>query len=52
MIMVTLKCDADVAFAHLVRMSSSRHEKVRDVAQGMVDDLVTSRSATSASPSE
>lgn len=51
MIMVTLKCDADQAFAHLVRMSSTRHEKVRDVAQGMVDDLVTSRSEPPGSPS-
>jgi PAS domain-containing protein len=52
MIMVTLKCDADEAFGHLVRMSSTRHEKVRDVAQGMVDDLVTNRSEPPGSPSE
>jgi PAS domain-containing protein len=52
MIMVTLKCSADEAFGHLVRMSSTRHEKVRDVAQGMVDDISTNRSAPPGSPSE
>jgi PAS domain-containing protein len=51
MIMVTLKCTADEAFGHLVRMSSTRHEKVRDVAQGMVDDI-THRPAPPGSPSE
>lgn len=44
MIMVTLKCDADQAFAHLVRMSSTRNEKVRDMARRMVDDVVSGRS--------
>ncbi len=40
MIMISLKCDADEAFGHLVRMSSTRHEKVRDVAQSMVNDVL------------
>jgi hypothetical protein len=52
MIMVTLKCTADEAFGHLVRMSSTRHEKVRDVAQSMVDDIVTERAGLRVSPSE
>jgi PAS domain-containing protein len=51
MIMATLKCTADQAFGHLVRMSSTRHEKVRDVAQGMVDD-VTNRPEPHGNPSE
>ena len=52
MIMATLQCSADEAFSHLVRMSSTRHEKVRDVAQTMVDDVLTNRLALRASPSE
>jgi transcriptional regulator with GAF, ATPase, and Fis domain len=52
MIMIGLKCDADEAFAHLVRMSSTRHEKVRDVAQSMVDDVLKKHSRPLASPSE
>jgi PAS domain-containing protein len=52
MIMISLKCNADDAFAHLVRMSSTRHEKVRDVAQRMVDDVLTKRSRLLAKSSE
>jgi len=52
MIMISLKCNADDAFGHLVRMSSTRHEKVRDVAQSMVDDVLTKRSRLLANPSE
>jgi len=52
MIMISLKCTADEAFGHLVRMSSTRHEKVRDVAQSMVDDVLTKRPRPSANPSE
>jgi hypothetical protein len=37
MLMALLACDADQAFEHLTRLSSNRHEKVRDVAQAMVD---------------
>ena len=51
MIMISLKCNADDAFAHLVRLSGTRHEKVRDVAQSMVDDVLTKRSRLHASPS-
>ena len=51
MIMMTLKCSADTAFGHLVRMSSTRHEKVRDVAQGLVDDVVMKRAELPWSPS-
>jgi len=50
MIMISLKCDADEAFDHLVRMSSTRHQKVRDVAQGMVDDVVKKHSRQLANP--
>ena len=50
MIMISLKCNADEAFGHLVRMSSTRHEKVRDVAQSMVDDVLTKRSQPRANP--
>jgi PAS domain-containing protein len=53
MIMISLKCNADEAFGHLVRMSSTRHEKVRDVAQSMVDDVVKKqRPRPVANPSE
>jgi GAF domain-containing protein len=52
MIMISLKCSADDAFGHLVRMSSTRHEKVRDVAQSMVDDVLKKRSRLLAGPSE
>jgi len=52
MIMISLKCTADEAFAHLVRMSSTRHQKVRDVAQSMVDDVLKKRSRLVANPSE
>jgi PAS domain-containing protein len=52
MIMISLKCNADDAFGHLVRMSSTRHEKVRDVAQRMVDDVLTKRSRSLANSSE
>ena len=52
MIMISLKCGADDAFGHLVRMSSTRHEKVRDVAQSMVNDVLTKRSRLLANPSE
>jgi PAS domain-containing protein len=52
MIMMTLKCTADTAFGHLVRMSSTRHEKVRDVAQGLVDDVVVKRAELPWSPSK
>jgi PAS domain-containing protein len=52
MIMISLKCTADEAFGHLVRMSSTRHEKVRDVAQSMVDDVLTKRTRPPANPSE
>jgi PAS domain-containing protein len=52
MIMISLKCNADDAFGHLVRMSSTRHQKVRDVAQSMVDDVLTKRSRLIANPSE
>jgi len=51
MIMVTLKCDAEEAFAHLVRMSSTRHEKVRHVAQTMVDEVLTPPGPPAVSPS-
>jgi PAS domain-containing protein len=51
MIMISLKCDADAAFGHLVRMSSTRHEKVRDVAQSMVDDVLKKQSRSLANPS-
>jgi PAS domain-containing protein len=52
MIMLTLKCTADEAFGHLVRMSSTRHEKVRDVAQNMLDDVVKVPVGSPPSPSE
>jgi PAS domain-containing protein len=52
MIMISLKCTADDAFGHLVRMSSTRHEKVREVAQSMVDDIFTKRSRPPGNPSE
>jgi hypothetical protein len=52
MIMISLKCDADDAFAHLVRMSSTRHEKVRDFAQSMLNDILTKRSRLLANPSD
>ena len=52
MIMISLKCSADDAFGHLVRMSSTRHEKVRNVAQSMVDDVLTKRSRLLVNPSE
>lgn len=52
MIMISLKCNPDEAFGHLVRMSSTRHQKVRDVAQSMVDDVLTKRSRPIANPSE
>lgn len=39
MLMAFLTCDADEAFEHLTRLSSSRHEKLRTVAQSMVDNL-------------
>ena len=52
MIMISLKCNADEAFGHLVRMSSTRHEKVRDVAQSMVSDVLTKRSRLLANSSE
>ena len=53
MIMISLKCTADDAFSHLVRMSSTRHEKVREVAQSMVDEVLKKqRSRPPASPSE
>jgi len=52
MIMISLKCDADEAFAHLVRMSSTRHEKVREVAQSMVDDVLKKHPRLLATPSE
>jgi PAS domain-containing protein len=52
MIMISLKCNADDAFAHLVRMSSTRHEKVRDVAQSLVDDVLKKRSRLLVNPSE
>jgi len=52
MIMISLKCDADEAFAHLVRMSSTRHAKVREVAQSMVDDVLKKHSRSVATPSE
>lgn len=51
MIMISLKCNADDAFGHLVRMSSTRHEKVRDVAQSMVDDVLKKNSRLLANPS-
>ena len=52
MIMISLKCNADEAFGHLVRMSSTRHEKVRDVAQSMVNDVITKPARLLANPSE
>ena len=52
MIMISLKCNADEAFGHLVRMSSTRHEKVRDVAQSMVAEVLTKRSRLLANSSE
>ena len=52
MIMISLNCNADDAFGHLVRMSSTRHEKVRDVAQRMVNDVLTKRSRLLANSSE
>ena len=39
MIMAKLKCDADKAFKLLVQLSGSGNLKVRDVAQGMVDEI-------------
>ena len=40
MIMMALKCDADEAFSQLVRMSSNHHDKVHNVAQGIVNGIV------------
>jgi GAF domain-containing protein len=44
MLMAGLICDADEAFAHLSRLSSTRHQKLREVAQGMVDNVLVERS--------
>jgi transcriptional regulator with GAF, ATPase, and Fis domain len=44
MVMAGMICDADEAFAHLSRLSSARHQKLRDVAQGMVDNVLVERS--------
>jgi PAS domain S-box-containing protein len=52
MIMMALKCSADTAFGHLVRMSSTRHEKVREVAQDLVDDVVMRKVELPWSPSK
>jgi PAS domain-containing protein len=41
MIKMALKCDADEAFSQLVRMSSNHHDKVHNVAQGIVNGIVT-----------
>jgi PAS domain-containing protein len=39
-VMGALKCDAEQAFQYLSQISGSRHEKVRDVAQRIVDSAV------------
>jgi PAS domain-containing protein len=49
-IMVSMNCDADEAFRQLVRLSSVRHEKVRTVAERMVNDVATRRTRLPASP--
>ena len=37
MIMADRRCSADEAFGHLVRLSSGRHVKLRDLAAQLVE---------------
>jgi transcriptional regulator with GAF, ATPase, and Fis domain len=42
-VMGALKCDADQAFEYLTRISGTRHMKVRDLAQRIVDSAALGR---------
>jgi hypothetical protein len=46
MVMIALNCSADEAFEHLVRLSSTANEKVRQVAERIVADAVENRRQT------